>query len=238
MSGPTTPALLADLAVEEASLDRVVADLDPDGWATPTPAEGWDVRDSSRTSPAAKTWPHRPSTTRPRSSVRRDEILAAGAATRCSGTGAPWPASRCATGGGLPAPTCSPSCGRRRGPRPVAGSRDRCRDVVRHRPAHGDLGPRPRRARPRSACRSRCRPGCVTSPTSGVRTRPFSYQNRGRPARRPVLVELDRPDGGVDVGRRRRRRAGRGPGGGLLPGRHPARQSRRQGARRHRAGRR
>ena len=24
----------------------VVADLDPAGWATPTPAEGWDVRDS------------------------------------------------------------------------------------------------------------------------------------------------------------------------------------------------
>jgi uncharacterized protein (TIGR03084 family) len=46
MTGPDYPGLLADLAAEEAALDRVVADLDEAGWATPTPAEGWDVRDS------------------------------------------------------------------------------------------------------------------------------------------------------------------------------------------------
>ncbi len=46
MSAPDFPALLTDLAAEDAALDRVVADLDPAGWATPTPAEGWDVRDS------------------------------------------------------------------------------------------------------------------------------------------------------------------------------------------------
>lgn len=46
MTGPDYPGLLADLAAEEAALDRVVADLDEAGWVTPTPAEGWDVRDS------------------------------------------------------------------------------------------------------------------------------------------------------------------------------------------------
>jgi len=37
-------AICADLAAEHAGLDAVVADLDPAGWATATPAEGWDVR--------------------------------------------------------------------------------------------------------------------------------------------------------------------------------------------------
>jgi uncharacterized protein (TIGR03084 family) len=37
------PGLLADLADESASLDLLVADLDPAGWTTPTPAEGWTV---------------------------------------------------------------------------------------------------------------------------------------------------------------------------------------------------
>lgn len=39
-------ALLSDLADEYASLDDLVAPLDAAGWATPTPADGWDVRDS------------------------------------------------------------------------------------------------------------------------------------------------------------------------------------------------
>jgi uncharacterized protein (TIGR03084 family) len=38
--------LLDDLVAEEADLDAIVAPLDEGGWATPTPAEGWDVRDS------------------------------------------------------------------------------------------------------------------------------------------------------------------------------------------------
>jgi uncharacterized protein (TIGR03084 family) len=38
-------ALLDDLGDEHASLDALVAPLDDAGWATPTPAEGWDVRD-------------------------------------------------------------------------------------------------------------------------------------------------------------------------------------------------
>jgi uncharacterized protein (TIGR03084 family) len=34
-----------DLAAEHGSLDALVADLDEDAWARPTPAEGWAVRD-------------------------------------------------------------------------------------------------------------------------------------------------------------------------------------------------
>ncbi len=36
-------ALLADLTAESGALDDIVADLDPAGWATPTPATGWTV---------------------------------------------------------------------------------------------------------------------------------------------------------------------------------------------------
>jgi uncharacterized protein (TIGR03084 family) len=36
-------AVLADLAAESAELDRLVADLDDAGWATPTPAAGWTI---------------------------------------------------------------------------------------------------------------------------------------------------------------------------------------------------
>jgi uncharacterized protein (TIGR03084 family) len=39
-------ALLDDLAAEEADLDALVSHLDDDQWSTPTPSEGWDVRDS------------------------------------------------------------------------------------------------------------------------------------------------------------------------------------------------
>jgi uncharacterized protein (TIGR03084 family) len=38
--------LIADLRAEQAVLDRLVAGLDEDGWLAPTPAAGWDVRDS------------------------------------------------------------------------------------------------------------------------------------------------------------------------------------------------
>jgi uncharacterized protein (TIGR03084 family) len=40
------PALLADLAAEEGELDAVVSGLDDAEWTTPTPAAGWDVRDT------------------------------------------------------------------------------------------------------------------------------------------------------------------------------------------------
>jgi uncharacterized protein (TIGR03084 family) len=39
----TLDAVLADLEAESAQLEALVADLDEDGWRTPTPAEGWDV---------------------------------------------------------------------------------------------------------------------------------------------------------------------------------------------------
>jgi uncharacterized protein (TIGR03084 family) len=38
--------LLADLRAEHEALDALVAGLDDAAWLTPTPAEGWDVRDS------------------------------------------------------------------------------------------------------------------------------------------------------------------------------------------------
>jgi uncharacterized protein (TIGR03084 family) len=38
-------ALVHELAAEQATLDALVSTLDEDGWATPTPAEGWNVRD-------------------------------------------------------------------------------------------------------------------------------------------------------------------------------------------------
>jgi uncharacterized protein (TIGR03084 family) len=37
--------LCADLATEHADLDRLVAGLDDPAWDTPTPAEGWSIRD-------------------------------------------------------------------------------------------------------------------------------------------------------------------------------------------------
>ncbi|MSO78276.1 MAG: TIGR03084 family protein [Acidimicrobiia bacterium] len=42
----TYAAELDDLEAEMSALDALVANLDHAGWATPTPAEGWDVRDS------------------------------------------------------------------------------------------------------------------------------------------------------------------------------------------------
>jgi uncharacterized protein (TIGR03084 family) len=43
---PTIVDLCADLAAEQASLDAVVADLPVVSWSRPTPAAGWDIRDT------------------------------------------------------------------------------------------------------------------------------------------------------------------------------------------------
>ncbi len=43
---PTIEELCSDLAAEHAALDSIVANLSDDEWDTPTPAAGWDVRDS------------------------------------------------------------------------------------------------------------------------------------------------------------------------------------------------
>lgn len=39
------PALVADLAEESAALDRLIDGLPETGWATPTPATGWRIRE-------------------------------------------------------------------------------------------------------------------------------------------------------------------------------------------------
>jgi uncharacterized protein (TIGR03084 family) len=49
-------ALLDDLGAEETSLDATVATLDERGWSTPTPAEGWTVRDSIAHLAATEMW--------------------------------------------------------------------------------------------------------------------------------------------------------------------------------------
>ena len=43
---PDIAELCTDLAAEHAALDSVVADLPDDAWTAPTPAAGWDVRDT------------------------------------------------------------------------------------------------------------------------------------------------------------------------------------------------
>jgi uncharacterized protein (TIGR03084 family) len=46
MSTPLLQGLVDDLVAEGTDLDERVAPLDEDGWATPTPAAGWDIRDT------------------------------------------------------------------------------------------------------------------------------------------------------------------------------------------------
>lgn len=43
---PSVEEICGDLAGEQRSLDRLLADMPADGWSRPTPAAGWDVRDS------------------------------------------------------------------------------------------------------------------------------------------------------------------------------------------------
>jgi uncharacterized protein (TIGR03084 family) len=43
---PSVAELLQDLQAEHESLDEVVRDLTPSQWSEPTPAAGWDVRDT------------------------------------------------------------------------------------------------------------------------------------------------------------------------------------------------
>ncbi len=40
------PALVADLDAEQTALQDLLAGIDDDAWLAPTPAEGWDVRDT------------------------------------------------------------------------------------------------------------------------------------------------------------------------------------------------
>ncbi|MCJ7671932.1 MAG: maleylpyruvate isomerase family mycothiol-dependent enzyme, partial [Acidimicrobiia bacterium] len=54
--GDAYGALLDDLVAEEQSLDDLVNTLDDAGWATPTPAEGWTVRDQVAHLAATEEW--------------------------------------------------------------------------------------------------------------------------------------------------------------------------------------
>ena len=42
---PRRVAVLDDLAAEQSEVDDLVAMLDEPEWSTPTPSEGWDIRD-------------------------------------------------------------------------------------------------------------------------------------------------------------------------------------------------
>ena len=196
MTPPDYPGLLADLAAEEDALDTVVADLDPAAWATPTPAVGWDVRDSvahlafvedlaqlALEDPAAY-------------GARRDALLAAGDDTLLLGDGRRrsgaavrewWRAATRATLGALA----------RRGPRDrvpwftgsisaMSFATARLMETWAHgQDVRDALGLDPEvSARLRHVA------------DLGVRTRPFAYETRGHaPNRAPVRVELTGPDG-------------------------------------------
>jgi len=45
-ASPSLTSLLDDLAAEHRALDERVADLTPDDWRLPTPAEGWSIADA------------------------------------------------------------------------------------------------------------------------------------------------------------------------------------------------
>jgi uncharacterized protein (TIGR03084 family) len=191
-------ALVDDLAAESADLDARVAPLDDDGWRTPTPAAGWDVRD----------------TVDHLRSFDRDALLAvtdpAGFAAHVRGLGdgageyverltregratppaevlADWRAGREALAAalrGLAPGTRVPWFGPPMSPASFVTAR------LMETWAHGQdvvdaLGQdRPATARLRSVAEI------------GVRARPFSYAVRGLPLpERPVRVELTGPGG-------------------------------------------
>ena len=234
VSAPDFPALLADLAAEEAALDRVVADLDPAAWATPTPAEGWDVRDSI----AHLAWTEDLAVLALRDPdafvVQRDEVVAAGEDDGLLGDGRAMPGVAVRDWWRQSRETVRRELATRDGrdrivwiTGPIAAmsfATARLMETWAHgldvRAALG-LGPEAS-ARLRHVA------------DLGVRTRRFAYQTRGRPEPvTPVRVELAAPDGASWAwGDDARPRRGAGPCARLLPRRHPADQPRRHRARR------
>ena len=224
-------ALLADLDAESADADRLVADLPPSRWATPTPAPR--AGPSPTRSPtcldrrAVAAGRHRPGRLRRRSSGARRSP------TRCaSSTPARSRARRAAA-----RPSCSTAGapGRRRARR-RAGRRAGRHEAALVRPADERRldGHRPASWRPgRTARTSPTRSASPRTPTGAAaprrpprRPRPRLRLRRPRPrrARRAVPGRADRP---------RRRRCGRWgpddarapghrPGARLLPAGHPA----------------
>ncbi len=200
MSDAAYVALLDDLDAEEASLDTTVADLDERGWSTPTPAEGWTVRDSIAHLAATEMWATL-ALTDPDGFRAELAGIAADAERRADEvrTGLmfrrPPPDVDTLTWWRDTGSSRSAAPGSRPGrPPPVVRSRH-VEHVVRHGAAHGDVGARCRRAR-----RPRCRHRAVGPAASGGRARRphpgVPYVVRGREAPDvAVRVELDAPDG-------------------------------------------
>ena len=196
MTPPDYPGLLADVAAEEAALDAVLVDLDAAAWATPTPAAGWDVRDSVAHLAFTEDLAMLALTDPDGFSVRRDALLTAeddtlllGGGRRRSGAAVRdwWRAASAATLDGLAAlgprdrvlwftgPISAMSFATARLMETWAHGQD-VRDALGLDPAVS--------ARLRHVA------------DLGVRTRPFAYETRGRtPNPTPVRVELTGPDG-------------------------------------------
>jgi len=196
VTAPDYPGLLADVAAEEGALDAVLADLDPAAWATPTPAAGWDVRDSVAHLAFTEDLAMVALTDPDGFSVRRDALLAAeddalllGDGRRRSGAAVRdrWRAASAATLDRLAAlgprdrvlwftgPISAMSFATARLMETWAHGQD-VRDALGLDPAVS--------ARLRHVA------------DLGVRTRPFAYETRGRiPNPAPVRVELTGPDG-------------------------------------------
>jgi len=196
VSGPDYPGLLADLVAEEDALDRVVADLDPPGWATPTPAAGWDVRDSiahlASSEDLARTAMHDPAAFL----VRRDEVLAAGDSDALLGQGrampgpavlAWWRAARADLVADLGRLGSRDRIGWFAGPMSATSfATARLMETWAHGQDIRDALDQP----PEVSARLR------HVADLGVRTRPFSYRVRGLdPPPGEVRVELAGPDG-------------------------------------------
>lgn len=196
MTTPDYDALLADVAAEDAALDRILVPLDTAAWATPTPAVGWDVRDSVAHLAFSEDLAQLALRDPAAYAERRDALLAAeddrlllGDGRRRSGpeVGAWWRAATRATLAGLAA----------RGPRDrvpwFVGSLSAMSFATARLMetwAHGQdirdaLGLPPEVSR-------RLRHVADL----GVRTRPFAYESRGQaPNTTAVRVELIGPDG-------------------------------------------
>ena len=180
--------------------ERSSRDIDPDAWLRPTPAWGWDVRDTiahladtdemaiatahadrpdrSMTVAAARARPARTSRTAAccaAAAVRRPSVGMVGATT----------AARARAARGSSTPTSRVSVGHRDAPA-----------VVRHGAADGDLGARARRARRARRRAGRHRPTRARRLARDARAALRVLASRARAARRtPLRVELTLPSG-------------------------------------------
>ena len=196
MTSPDYHGLLADVAAENAALDAILVGLDPDAWATPTPALGWDVRDSVAHLAFSEDLAQLALRDPTAYIERRDALLTADDDTLILGdgrhrsgsdVGAWWREATAATLAGLAA----------LGPRDrvpwFAGSLSAMSFATARLMetwAHGqDI-------RDALGLAAEVSPRLLHVADLGVRTRRFAYEARGRePNTTPVLVELTGPDG-------------------------------------------